>query len=122
MPNYHDYESIGIFLRDCRRFYSDKIKEQNKEATRYNREAKKKKIPLKRKKKNTFTQLEVGLSCGFDGSQHISNIERGEVLPSLSLATKLMKLYDIDREAMYTLFLKYREREYKRVFLEKQTI
>lgn len=116
-PQYDDYESIGQYLRDCRHFYSDQIRAHNKKVTQENRSRGNKPSSFSRKR-NIYSQLEVGLACGFDGPQHISNVERGTVLPSLSLAVKLMELYKIERIAMYVLFMKYREREYSKVFLE----
>ncbi len=94
-PNFRNYQSIGLFLRDYR-------------------------IHLRSKNKEEFTQLSIAKKCGYTSSQHISNIERGLTLPSLSLSVKLMKFYGIEREAMYELFLKYRENQYKKVFLAKK--
>jgi len=94
-PNYRSYDSIGLFLRDSR-------------------------IYMRSKNKEEFTQLSIAKKCGYTSSQHISNIERGLTLPSLSLSVKLMKFYDIEREAMYELFLKYREGQYRKVFLAKK--
>ena len=93
-PDYHEYDSIGKFLKDTRLY-------------------------LKSKSKKKFTQLEVAFMCGYDVSQQISNIEREAALPSLDLAVKLMEIYGIEREAMYTLYMKYREAQYRKVFLAK---
>lgn len=76
---------------------------------------------MRSKNKEEFTQLSIAKKCGYTSSQHISNIERGLTLPSLSLAVKLMKFYGIEREALYELFLNYRERQYRKVFLAKKT-
>lgn len=94
-PNYKNYDSIGDFLRDYRLY-------------------------LRTKNKEEFTQFAIAKRCGYTSSQHISNIERGLTLPSLSLSVKLMKFYGIEREAMYELFLRYREEQYRKIFLAKK--
>jgi DNA-binding XRE family transcriptional regulator len=94
-PNHEDYDSIGLFLRDFRTY-------------------------LRSKDKSKFTQQSVSKICGYTCSQHISNIEREMVLPSMSLSVKLMKLYGIESKAMYELFMKHREAQYKKAFLLKK--
>jgi transcriptional regulator with XRE-family HTH domain len=75
---------------------------------------------MRSKNKKDFTQFAIAKKCGYTSSQHISNIERGLTLPSLSLAVKLMKFYGIEKEAMYDLFMRYRQAQYKKVFLSKK--
>lgn len=69
--------------------------------------------------KSNLSQSKISKICEVNSAQYISNIERGQCLPSLNILKKMLTNYNVSKEdktEMIQMFIKAAERELENIF------
>ena len=69
--------------------------------------------------KSNLSQSKISKICEVNSAQYISNIERGQCLPSLKILKKMLTNYNVSKEdktEMIQMFIQAAERELENIF------